>query len=303
MPAWIKQLAKDLYQAYLNLQEDDGSHRAASVSFYMAVSFFPLLIVLIAATGLLLRFSGWGQDVQDRLFNLIADQTAPALAHQVEAVLSNVQQSAVLNGPIGLLTLFFTSMAVFVHFDDAMDCIWNIQRPRKKGIVGAIQSVLIDRFRAFLMLFAIAIFVIVGFLASMSLSAIGEYAGNWIPIPDFGWAMITLSAAVALNWSLFIVIYKILPKVPVQWSEAVRGAIVASVLWEAGRRLLAALIIGSKFSVYGVVGAFVAIMLWVFYAVTILFLGAEYIQAVRSRKRQSASTGDTVTPDHDQQQS
>jgi membrane protein len=54
-------------------------------------------------------------------------------------------------------------------------------------------------------------------------------------------------------------------------------------MWEAGRRLLAAIVIGSKFSVYGVVGAFVAIMLWVFYAVTILFLGAEYIQVFCAR--------------------
>lgn len=43
MPARMKQVARDLYQAYQNLQGDDGGHLAASVSFYLAVSFFPLL--------------------------------------------------------------------------------------------------------------------------------------------------------------------------------------------------------------------------------------------------------------------
>lgn len=283
MPARIAQVAKDLHKAYQNWQNDDGSHMAASVSFYMAVSFFPLLLVLISASGLVLRFSGWGQNARQRLLDLIADQTAPALAEQVQDVLSNVQQEAVVGGPIGLLTLLFTSMAVFVHFDDAMDRIWNVRRSGEKGFVASIRSVLVDRLRAFVMLLGVGIFAIAGFLAAMSLSVIGEYATDWLPVPRSVWGLITAAAAVALNWLLFMIVYKALPKVPVRWSEAAWGALFAGVMWEAGRRLLAALVIGSKFSVYGVVGGFVAIMLWVFYATTILFLGAEYIQVFCAR--------------------
>ena len=279
----MRQIARDLYQAYRNWQEDDGSHMAASVSFYMAVSFFPLLLVLISTTGFVLRFSGWGQNVRRRLLDLIADQTAPALAEQVEAVLSNVQKEAAIGGPVGLVMLLFGSMLVFVHFDDAMDRVWNIRRSRRRGFLGAIRNVLVDRTRAFLMLFGIALFAMAGFIAGMSLSAVGRYAGHWLPVPVWVWNGMTLAAAVGLNWLLFIMIYKTIPKVPVRWSEAARGALFASVMWEAGRRLLAAVVVGSKYGVYGVVGAFVAIMLWVFYAMTVLFLGAEYIRVFHAR--------------------
>jgi len=79
----------------------------------------------------------------------------------------------------------------------------------------------------------------------------------------------------------------------VRWREAAQGALFASIMWEIGRRLLAAVVIGSRFSVYGVVGAFVAVMLWTFYAATVLFLAAEYIQVVCQRcNPESAPGGD-----------
>jgi len=139
--------------------------------------------VLISATGLVLRFSGWGQNARQRLIGLIADQTAPRLGQQLEAVLSNVQDNATVGGPIGLLTLLFASLVVFVQFDDAMNRIWNVSHP-KRGLWPMLRSVLVDRLRAFLMLFGIGMFVVAGFIASMSLSAAAEYAGQRLPLAD-----------------------------------------------------------------------------------------------------------------------
>lgn len=279
----MKQLVMDIYQAYQNWRNDDGIHMAASVSFFMAVSFFPLLLVLISVFGFVLRFTGWGQDARQKLLEVIADQTAPTLARHIEEVLANVQDSAMAGGPIGLLTLLLASMIVFIHFDDAMDRIWNIPRRQGGGILTVIRSVLVDRLRAFLMLFGIGIFVLVSFIASMSLSAIGKFAGNWLPIPGWTWSLATFVAAVGLNCILFTLIYKVQPKVPVRWRDAARGGLFASVTWETGRRLLAYYVIGSHMSVYGVVGIFVIIMLWIFYAMATLFLGAEYVQVFCKR--------------------
>lgn len=274
----IKSFGKDLYQVYQNWQEDAGSHLAASVSFFMAVSLFPLLLVLISVTGLLLRFSGWGQNTRQRLLSLLAEQTSPSLAMKLDPVLSNVEQNAAVGGPIGLLMLLIGAIVVFVHFDDAMAHIWNVPKPEGGGILGAVRGILVGRLRAFLMLVGIGIFVILGFVATMTLTAVGQYAGERLPMPEFLWSLLTMAAAVGLNWALFTVIYRFLPKVDVRWGEAGRGALFAAIMWEIGRRLLAAIVIGSRFSVYGVVGAFIAIMLWTFYAISILFLGAEYIQ-------------------------
>lgn len=282
-------LAKDLLYAYWKWRADDGNLMAAAVSYYMAVSFFPLLLVLMSIGSLLLRFTHWGQDARQRLFDLIADQAAPELAKQVEAVFSNVESSATYGGPIGLAVLFFTSLAIFVHFDDAMDRIWSIQPVRQSGVLKKIQRVLIKRLRAFLMFLGLGLFIMAGFVASMSLSVMIKYASGWLPMHASIWKLITLAAAVLLNWLLFTLVYKAVTKVSVKWTAAARGALFASVMWEVGRRLLAALVVGSRFSVYGVGGAFLAILLWMFYATTILFLGAEYIQIFSARHQGRAS--------------
>lgn len=279
----IKSFGKDLYAAYRKWQADDGSHLAASVSFYLALSFFPVLLIGISAVGFALQHTGWGQDARAELLELIADQTAPSLAGQIEAVLSNVERSAGIGGPLGVLGLLLAAMVIFVNFDDAMNRIWNAPPSQEGGIVAAGLNLLINRLRAFVMLLGLGLFVIVGFVAAMSLSVVQQYAEGWFALPTWLWEATATLATVALNWLLFTVVYRVIPNVPVRWSEAARGALFASIMWEIGRRLLAGLIIGSKFSVYGIVGAFVAIMLWMFYAMAILFLGAEYIQTYCER--------------------
>ena len=277
MLAATKQVAKELYQAYSNWERDDGTHYAASVSFYIAISFFPLMIVLLSLTGTVLVFTGWGRDARRRLLELIADQTAPVVAEQIDAILENLQEGAAVSGPIGLLTLLFLAVTVFVHFDSAMDRIWNVRRPDAPGVISAIRRALVDRLRAFLILMGVGGFALAGFFVNMILSGAAEFA-EWLPFHRPIWNTVTFVTAVGLNWLLFTVVYRAIPKVPVRWSEAARGALFAALMWEIGRRVLAAYVIGTRYSVYGIVGAFVAVMLWIFYAVTILFLGAEYIQ-------------------------
>ena len=48
----------------LHWEEDDGNQMAAAVAYYMALSFFPLMLMTLAVGGLLLRSTGWGQNFQ-----------------------------------------------------------------------------------------------------------------------------------------------------------------------------------------------------------------------------------------------
>ena len=83
-----------------------------------------------------------------------------------------------------------------------------------------------------------------------------------------------------LNVFAFAIIYRFLPKVPVRWGAAVAGAILASALWEAGRQILAAYVVGEKLpSAYGLIGSFMAIMLWTYYAMLVVLFGAAYTRA------------------------
>ena len=61
------------------------------------------------------------------------------------------------------------------------------------------------------------------------------------------------------------------------------AALVAAAVWEIGRQILSAFLIGTKYTnAYGVVGSFIGLMLWCYYGVAVLLLGAEYIQVTTS---------------------
>lgn len=279
----VKRIFWQLYEAYQNWQKDDAAVLAAGTSYYMALSFFPLLLVLLSIMGFLLRFTGWGIDAQQRLFSLLADNVAPSLAGQVEDALSSVKTNAVLSGPVGLITLLLASMAVFTYFEKAFDRVWNIPGKEYTGILAAIRHILWQRLRAFLLLLGVWLLVIAAFLFNMSLTTMQTFASAHLMMSATAWSLLTAVAAVGMNWLLFTILYKILPKAPVRWKAAAGGGLLASVIWETGRRILAALVIGSHYSVYGVVGAFIAIMLWVYYAAATVFFGAEFVQVIGSR--------------------
>jgi membrane protein len=87
-----------------------------------------------------------------------------------------------------------------------------------------------------------------------------------------------------VNTALFTLIYRWLPKTPAPLKPSFRGAVVAAVIWEIGRQILAEILIGSKYTTaYGVLGSFIGLMLWCYYAVAVLLLGAEYIQVICNR--------------------
>jgi membrane protein len=86
-----------------------------------------------------------------------------------------------------------------------------------------------------------------------------------------------------LNAVLFGTLYKVLPRAPVRWREALAGGVLVAVIWRLGLLVLTPFLIGEKYSAYGVVGSFIAIMIWMYYASAVVFLGAEFVQVLCRR--------------------
>jgi membrane protein len=95
---------------------------------------------------------------------------------------------------------------------------------------------------------------------------------------------------VSANTLLFSLIYRVLPKRPVHWLDALRGGLLAALVWEVGRDVLGAFFIGMRYTTaYGAIGSFIALLLWCYYGISILFFGAEYVQILESRRRERLS--------------
>jgi membrane protein len=78
---------------------------------------------------------------------------------------------------------------------------------------------------------------------------------------------------------LFGLIFKVLPDLPLRWSDVGVGALVSAALFAVGR-LGISWYLGraTGTSVYGAAGSLVVLLLWIYYSSQLLFFGAEFTQ-------------------------
>jgi membrane protein len=124
----------------------------------------------------------------------------------------------------------------------------------------------------------------------MVLTALEQYTEHFLPGSDSRllWRLIQIGATFCLNTALFTLMYHWLPKENFRLRDALRGGLIAAIVWEIGREILSAFLIGTRYTnAYGVVGSFIGLMLWFYYAIAVLLLGAEYIQVSSKPKAES----------------
>jgi membrane protein len=206
--------------------------------------------------------------------------------------------------------MLFSSIASFVQLQQAFDRVGRVSTRQSRGITSAVRMVLVERVVAFLMLCGLGVLILALFVGELVLTATEHYTTGIIP--SFGALRrpIQILFGFCVNAGLFTLIYRWIPKKPACLGPSFRGALLAAAIWEIGRQILAVVLIGTKYtSAYGVVGSFIGLMLWCYYAVAVLLLGAEYIQVItqpadadggsggcRPEKPVSAQPADPVHP-------
>jgi membrane protein len=281
-----RRLLRRLLGAYQGFNEHDGSLMAAAMAYYFALSLFPLVLVLVAGLGVALESTVAGQDAQARLISAIEQQVSPELSSQIERSLKTVSTNASSRGPIGFGVLIVTAIAIFTQVDHAFNRIWRLPDEPELSWLKWIGQLAFQRFKAILMLLAAGAFVLAATIASLVWTAVqAAIAPTLDMVPDVRWGM-GLWINICLNFCAFTLVYRFVPRVGVRWSEALRGATLAAMLWEFGRQILSIYLVHLGYpTAYGVIGSFIAIMLFVYYAMIVVFIGAEYTRVVREENR------------------
>jgi membrane protein len=266
----------------MGFQDHEGSLSAAGIAYCVALSFFPLLLVLIAGLGWVLEWTTFGQEAQKELLAAISQQVSQDLAEQVGRMLRVVKERATTGGPIGFVVLLISAIAIFAQLDAAFDRVWRLPHDPHETWPHWIGRLLFVRLKALGMLLGVGGFVLAATIASMVLSGVEKSLGpRFHNGPWMQWSS-RLAINLALNLVAFTAIYKIIPRARVRWQHAVRGGLLTAILWEVGRQALATYLLQLNYpSAYGVVGSFMAVMLWAYYASLVIVFGAEYVRELR----------------------
>jgi membrane protein len=281
LPEGVKQVYVVLEKTVTRWSRNDGNLLAASMAYYAAFSFYPLLLVLMSVLGWALRFSASAQSARQELLDFLAQSMAPALAEEVGRLLSGVQERAAFSSMIAFVILLVGAIGIFSQLEAAFDRLWHAVTPHERGIAAAIRNALWNRLKAFFTLIGLGIVVIVAFLAQLLLSG----AQTWAEAEHLNWAVLLwprlqFTISLMLNTLALAVVFKMVPRAYVRWRDALIGGIFVAAAWQLGANVVSRYIVGGHYTAYGVVGSFIAMMLWVYCASILLFLGAQLVQVL-----------------------
>jgi membrane protein len=252
---------------------DEALSRGAAIAFYTATSLAPVLLIVIAIAGLVFGQDAAQNAIIGQLSGLMGEQTAQLL--QTAVASASKKSSGALAALVGLLTLILTASGVFGEMQAALNAIWKAE-PSGTAITRLIRA----RAVSLGLVAALGFLLLVSLVVSAMLAAFGNQINAVLPFGKLLLSAINLVVSFGLISVLFAAIYKMLPDRPLAWKDVIVGAVVTTMLFTAGKSLIA-FYIGSSATVssYGAAGALIAVLLWVYYSAQIFLLGAEFTKA------------------------
>jgi membrane protein len=277
MKKFFSNVANLLKLAYQGWMADNASRLAAALAYYTIFSIAPLLIIVIAITGLI-----WDAGaVRVQILSQVQDLVGAEGAEFIAGLMANTGSpgEGVLALVLGILTLLFGALGVFNELHNSLNIIWNVRVEKPGGFWQSIKRIVLDRLLSFTMILGIGFLLLVSLVVTAGLSATQETLGDAFPIPEFFLQLLNLVISLGVITVLFALIFKFLPDARIGWRDVWMGAFVTSLLFSLGKTVIGLYLGNSAVgSTFGAAGSLVLLLLWIYYSAQILFFGAEFTQ-------------------------
>ena len=259
-------------QSVESWRADYAPSMGAALAYYTVFSVAPLILIVISVVGLVFGRDEARGEIFEQLSGLMGADGARAIQSMLEAL--NKPTQGIVATVVGIVLLLVGATTVFGELQDALDRIWRAPaRTNTKGLFNMLRV----RLLSFSMIMGIGFLLMVSLVASAALAALGKW---WSPM--FGaWEttaqVVNFVFSFAMVTVIFAMIYKIMPRVKVQWRDVWVGAAVTALLFTVGKHLIG-LYIGKSgvASSFGAAGSLIVIFVWVYYSAQVFLMGAEF---------------------------
>lgn len=249
------------------------SVHAAQVTFFIMLSFFPFMMFLLS----IFKYTSIDQTI---LETLIYELVPGNLSH----VVSNwVKESYLASGTILSITAISTLWAGSKGFNSIsyeLDAIYEIKN-RRNFIFRRLHSILDTILFSTIIIISLVLLVYGNQIIQVILRFLP-------PIQDLGIFLFLARSSLSLFLfvTYFTCMYTFVPKRHGRLREEIPGAIFSSFLW-IGFSYLYSIYVDTKYirvSIYGSLTSIVLLMLWLYFCIIFIFLGALLNQYLRHHK-------------------
>ena len=269
--------------AWVEYERDRAGYLAVAMIYYAIVSMIPLLLLLLAALGLLLRFSATAADAQQQMLLGIEASFGAELRATITRLLNSLAEGSIIATVISLGGLFLAASVLFRHLRLSFRAIWNYEPPLVSGPIRVVVwTTILERVIAFVMVLAGGGLLLIALVLITAIQWLDRLLSA-VPLVSHRteW-LLTAVSSVIIATITFACLFRVLPPIAIRWRHVWLAALVCAVGWVAASELLAlyGVFFGNSRNAYGALGALLAVMLWMNIVSKVLFFGAELCKVV-----------------------
>jgi membrane protein len=242
----------------------------AALSFYTVLSLGPLAILILSLVGLAVGRNAARVEIVGRFRTFVGDEGA----EMIETILTTSAAGAtsIPATVLGFVVLLIGASGVFGELQDSLNQIWGVASKRHPVFL-----MMKERIFSFTMVLVMSLLMLLSFLFSAVVAAAGSYLHARHPGLDNSWELGNSAISLLIIALLFALIFRLIPNAKIAWGDVWLGAVVAALLFELGKLLLALYFGRSALaSTWGAAGSLIIILVWVFYSAQILYFGATF---------------------------
>ncbi len=270
-----------IHQTVVSFGQDDGPALAAAIAYRALFSFFPLALFLLAVS------SSFVISATEAHVVSFVESFLPTAGNLVRDNVAAVQRTRGAVGTLAALGLAWSAASVFAAIDRAVNRAWGAtaQRPFWQRQALALAMVL-----GIGLLFVLSTLTptFYSLLRRIELPMLGIHPFNSTLV---GW--LTFLGPMLLDYAVFLMLYRLLPVVPIGWREVLPGALAASSAWQMAKFGFNLYVKSfARYNlVYGSLTAIIVFLTFTYIAAVILVMGAEFTATwtqVRRQKKERA---------------
>lgn len=257
-------VVRTLRNAAVAFVDHDDLTLSAALAFYMTLAFAPAVALGLWVAGSV------GRNAQERFLNELDLLGGGDVRSAAQLIIDHAQKEPTAGTAAGILSIAFlvlSASAVFAQLQSSLNRIWHIQ-PRASAFV---LSWLQQRLLSIGMLAASIFILLVTLIVSAALSwFLGTFAALW--------QVLNQLIALAVFTTIFAGLFRYLPDVRTPMRHAWNGGFSTAALFMLGKFLIGQYLAhSSSGDVYGPAGAFIVLLLWVYYSALVFYVGAEIV--------------------------
>jgi len=253
-----------------NWLSDQASSISAALAFYSAFSIAPMLVIAVAVIGWIVGAQSADAFIGQQLRLLFGESTAKMV---VEAMHAAQQTQGIWATLVSIVTLIIGATTVFGALESALRQVWGTKVPTQGGWRSFVRT----RIVSLGFILAIGFLLLVSLTMTTALSGLRDWVGHRYEGMVAMLGVLEFVLSTALGTGLIALMYRYLPAVRLAWRHVLIGALVTTLLFQAGRWGIG-LYLGkaTQPSTFGAAASFAALLLWLYYSAQIFLLGAEF---------------------------